>query len=144
MVEFRYGPVEFYLVGFDGEAPDQSVADALVGALNTGLVRLIDYVLVSKSAEGEVTVTEVDDATGRYSLGDIDLAASGLLGEEDIAEYAELVPPGRSAALVAVELVYQRELASRLAATGAEVLGFDRVPAPVVNALVDALESEGD
>jgi uncharacterized membrane protein len=140
MVEFRYGPVEFYLVGFEGERPDQGVVDALADLVDRGFVRLLDFAIVSKSEDGDVTVVEVEEDDDRFGFVDIELAATGIAGDEDIAEFAELIPPGDSAALVAVELTYQRELASRLAASGGVVLASDRVPAPVVNALMDALE----
>lgn len=143
MTEFRYGPVEYTLVGFEGERPGAAVVDALVDMLNTGYVRLVDLLLISKSDTGEVTVVEVEDDPDGLDLGDIALAASGITGEEDIAAFAELVPPGGSAALIAVELTYQRELASRFAASGAVVLQHERIPAPVVNALIDHLENEG-
>ena len=52
------------------------------------------------------------------------------------------MPAGGSAAVVALELVYARKLASALAASGGVVLSAERIPAPVVNALVDAIEEE--
>jgi uncharacterized membrane protein len=144
MADFRYGPVEFYLVGFEGERPDPATIGALTDLLDTGLVRLLDFLIVSKSEDGEVSVTEVEDESDRYGFGGTELSASGIAGDEDIEEFAELVPPGGSAALVVFELTYQRELASKVAASGAVVLGYDRVPAPVVNALLDTIESEGE
>ncbi|MFE6733182.1 DUF6325 family protein [Microbacterium sp. NPDC057650] len=143
MTEFRYGPVEYTLVGFEGDRPDAGVVDALAEILATGYLRLVDFLLISKSDAGDVTVVEVEDDPEGLDLGDIALAASGLTGEEDIAEFAELVPPGGSAALIAVELTYARELASRFASSGGVVLRHERVPAPVVNALIDHLENEG-
>ncbi|MBN9184946.1 MAG: hypothetical protein J0I97_05695, partial [Microbacterium sp.] len=122
MVDFRYGPVEFYLVGLEGDRPEPGVVAALVNLLDTGMVRLLDFVILSKDDDGEVTVTEVEDEDDRYGLGEAELSASGIVGDEDVAELAELIPPGASAALVAFELVYQRDLASRLAASGAVVL----------------------
>lgn len=58
-------------------------------------------------------------------------------------DLAELVPPGTSAVLVALELTYARELAQNLAAGGGFVLKSERIPAPVVNAVLDVLESKG-
>jgi hypothetical protein len=142
MVDFRYGPVEFYLVGHEGDRPDPGVVAALGDLVDRGIIRLLDVVLVSKSDDGEVTVVEIDDDGEQFGFADADLGATGIAGEEDVAEFAELVPPGTSAALIAVELTYGRELAGRLAAAGSVVLATDRVPAPVVNALMDALEAE--
>jgi Family of unknown function (DUF6325) len=143
MADFRYGPVELYLVGFEGERPDSSVLDALAELLGTGHINLLDLLLVSKSDEGDLTVIEIED-TSEFGLGDIVLGEIGIAGEEDIEELAELVPPGSSAMLVAFELAYQRVLASRLAASGAVVLSAERIPAPIVNAIVDAVENEGE
>jgi uncharacterized membrane protein len=136
MVDFRYGPVELYLVGYEGERPDPLVVGALAELLEGGLVRLLDVVLISKDDDGEVTIVEIEDE----NFGGIELAAAGIAAEDDIAELAELIEPGTSAALVALELLYARRLAERLATTGATVLSTERIPAPVVNALLDAVE----
>lgn len=144
MVEFRYGPVELYLVGFEGDRPDPGVIAALVEQLEGGLVRLLDFVIISKSDDGEITVTEVEDQTQEYGFGDVELAEIGLAGDEDIEELAELIEPGTSAALVTLELLYARKLASRLAASGGVVLSAERIPAPVVNAILDAAELEDE
>lgn len=144
MVEFRYGPVELYLIGFEGERPDPSVMEALVEQVDSGHLRLLDFVLISKSESGEITVIEVEEDSADYGLGDIVLDEIGIAGEEDVEELAELIPAGTSAALIAIELSYQRKLASKLAASGGVVLSTERIPAPIVNAIVDAVESEGE
>lgn len=136
MAEFRYGPVELYLVGFEGEAPDPGVIDSLNDLVEGGTVRVLDFLIVSKSEGGDVTIAEVEDE--EFAL---DLHEVGIAGEEDIAELAGLVPAGGSAAIVALELVYARALAERVAASGAVVLSSERIPAPIVNAIID-LSSE--
>jgi uncharacterized membrane protein len=140
MAEFRYGPVELYLVGFEGDRPAPSVVEALADLLDSGLMRLLDFIILSRSEEGDVTVVEVEDEADEYGLADIELAAIGIAGDEDIDELAELVPPGQSAALVVLEMVFARALAEKIAASGAEVLSVERIPAPVVNAIVDAVD----
>ena len=141
MTEFRYGPIELYLLGFEGERPDSGVVAALTELLESGTVRLLDIVLISKDANGEVTVTEVEDDTDVYGFGGVELGEVGIAADEDIDELAQLVPAGGSAALIAVELVYVRRLADRLAASGAVVLSAERIPAPIVNAILDSTET---
>ncbi|GAA2953090.1 MULTISPECIES: DUF6325 family protein [Microbacterium] len=140
MTEFRYGPVELYLVGFDGDRPSPDTISALADLLEGGLVRLLDFVIVSKSESGDVEVIEIEDQTEEYGFGSIELAEIGITGEEDIAELVELVEPGSSAAIVALELLYARRLADRLAASGGVVLSAERIPAPIVNAIMDLAE----
>lgn len=132
MADFRYGPVELYLVGFEGEAPDPGVLDALGSLVEGGLLRVLDFVLVSKAENGDVTISEVEDEEFALTLHEVGIAA-----EEDIFELAALVPEGSSAAIVALELVYARSLAEKIAATGGVVLSSERIPAPIVNAIMD-------
>lgn len=143
MTDFEYGPVEFYLVGFEGSEPDPGTFRALRELVDGGTVRLLDFVVISRSADGEVDIESIDEQTAS-GLAGAELFASGLAGEEDILALAADVPPGRSAAIVVLELTYARELARRLSAAGGEVLRTERIAAPVVNALMEILEQEGE
>jgi uncharacterized membrane protein len=139
MSEYRYGPVEFYLIGFEGSRPSDDSLAALVELVETDLIRLLDFVLIEKDADGELTILEASE-TDDFGLDVAILHAPGIAGDEDIAEYGGVIPNGSSAALVVVELTYQRELAERFANSGGALLGYDRVPAPVVNALMDSFD----
>lgn len=138
MATFEYGPVELYLVGFEGEAPDPGTISALSELVESGLVRVLDFVLISKGEDGSLTIVEIEDEDFPLDLHEVGIAA-----EEDIAELAELVPPGASAALVAMELTYARRLAESIAASGGVVLSAERIPAPIVNEVL-ALATELD
>lgn len=142
MADFRYGPVELFLLGLEGDRPDPRLIGELAELVDDGILRVLDFVVISKSESGDVSIVEIADDDDDYAA--LDLVLSGITGEEDIAELAALVPEGGSAAVVALELVYARRLASSLAASGGVVLSSERIPAPVVNALVDAIEEEVD
>jgi hypothetical protein len=139
MSDYRYGPVEFYLIGFEGSRPSDDSLAALVELVETDLIRLLDFVLIEKGADGELTILEASE-TDDFGLDVSILHAPGIAGEEDIAEYGGVIPNGSSAALVVVELTYQRELAERFVKSGGALLGYDRIPAPVVNALMDSYD----
>lgn len=144
MNDFRFGPAEFYLVGFEGDSPDSETFRALTDLVSSGVVRLLDFVVLTKTEDGEVEIRELDEDGDILSLGDLAPIAAGIAGEEDVEDLAELVPPGHSAAIVVLELSFARELAQRLAAAGGQVLHSERVPAPVVNAMMDILDQEGE
>ncbi len=141
MTGFRYGPAEFYLVGFEGSAPDRGTFSALRELIDTGIVRLLDFVVIARDTDGEVDIQALDEQIDS-GLSDVELIASGLAGEEDILTLAAHVPPGRSAAIAVLELTYARDLAEKLSSSGGEVLRTERIAAPVVNALMDLLEEE--
>ncbi|MCI2956619.1 DUF6325 family protein [Agromyces atrinae] len=143
MADFEYGPVEIYVIATEGERPDDATFAELARLIDGDLVRLLDLVIVSKSAEGDVTVVEIEDLGDEVDIEVLELEAGGLVGEEDIDEVAPLIEPGSSAAIVALELVWAKQLASTLAASGAVVLSTERIPAPIVNAvLAEASDAE--
>ena len=134
MTTFILGPVEFYLISLADSQPTEAVIDELRDVLTTGTVQLLDLVVISKSDAGDVTVTEIE--------ADVDLGAPGLAGDDDIAEFAAVIEPGTTAALVALELTWAKRIAEKLAAAGSEVIGVERIPAPVVNALLQSIEDD--
>lgn len=141
MATFEYGPVELHLVGFDGDRPDPAVIAAIVDLIDAGIVRLLDFTIVSKEEDGDIFVTEIE-AEDDFGFGDVELAEIGLAGDEDIEELAEMIPAGTSAAIVAFELVWAKQLAEKFANSGSVMLRSERIPAPVINALVEAAQEE--
>ncbi|MBO0595623.1 hypothetical protein I2485_07880 [Nesterenkonia sp. E16_7] len=59
MPDFRYGPVELYLIVFDAERPAPGCLAPLLGVLASGMVRLLDLVTVSKNHSGEVRMLDL-------------------------------------------------------------------------------------
>ncbi|MFE7195911.1 DUF6325 family protein [Microbacterium oxydans] len=144
MNDFRFGPAEFYLVGFEGPRPDPATFRALTDLVESGVVRLLDFVVLAKSETGKAEIVELEDDDGSLGLDDFEPIAAGLAGEEDVESLAASLAPGQSAALVVLELTFARALAQNLAAAGGQVLRTERVPAPVVNAMMDILDQEGE
>ncbi|MDO9397346.1 MAG: DUF6325 family protein [Herbiconiux sp.] len=141
MPEFSYGPVELVLVGFEGERPGPEIVQAFDEVVDAGAVRLLDLLFVTKSPEGELTVLELDEAGESIGIGDLVLEATGLASFEDIEELAADIPPGSSAALLVIELLWAKALAGKLAAGRGVVISSERIAAPVVNEVL-ALISE--
>jgi uncharacterized membrane protein len=141
--EFDFGPIEFVLLGFDGRQLDSVVREAVEDLHRTKAIRLLDLVVVSSNDEGELSVAEVEDMSDDHGFGGIELVASGIAADEDLIEFAEMMPPGTSAAVAVIEIVWAKELASKLARSGGFVIHSERVPAPVVNAALAELTLEG-
>ncbi|QRY64641.1 hypothetical protein JVX90_08615 [Gordonia sp. PDNC005] len=140
---YQFGPVDLYLIGLAGHRPDPGALAALTDLADTGLMTVLDLILISRNEDGDTTVFEATDIMNGVELEIAALGAIGLIGHEDVDAFATLIPEGATALLVAVELSYQRDLAQKTAASGGELLAFERIPAPVVNALVDSLAAEG-
>jgi hypothetical protein len=133
MTNFDYGPIEFYAIGFDGDRPGPAVLQAIDDLVAAGTVNVLDLVFARRSPEGEIEVMEMSDTVddGAPSL---DLA--GLAGQDDILYLVESLEPGRSAAILVVELLWAKAFASALFDAGGAVIAREGIPAPIVNAFL--------
>lgn len=135
MAEFEYGPAEFIVAQFDTDRPSEGVIRAIIDLVETGTLRLLDLLLVERHEDGTVDIIEVEEAGDRIGMIDVHLEASGLAGEEDVQQIAELLDPGSTGAVLVIEHVWAKTLASRFFESGGIVLHSERIPAPVVNAV---------
>ena len=124
-----------------GRSPDDGTLDAIRELVEGGEIRLIDLLVISREDDGSVLITDYDEVSDEYGFADVELAAIGLVADEDAQEFAQGIPPGTSGALLAIELLWAKDLASKFAASGGIVLQTERIPAPVVNAVL--AEAEG-
>ncbi|WP_130177144.1 DUF6325 family protein [Cryobacterium sp. SO1] len=138
MVEFRYGPVEILLISFDGDRPGAALTRALRELIEEKTITLLDLLFVARDADGELQIVEVEDLPQKAELPDLELGEIGLAGLDDVEELAAELPPGTSAAVLVVELAWARNFASVLAASGGAVLHQERIPAAVVNEVLEA------
>lgn len=137
--EAQYGPIDVYVVEFEGSDIDQGVLDTLLGLSASGTIRVVDLIVVARTRDGSVQVTELrDNATSAMSVFGVDLEIEGLISDEDIAESIEGVAPGRGVAIAAIEMRWASTLAARVNASGGRVVRSERVSGPDVNALVEA------
>ena len=136
--EFKYGPVEIFLIGFDGAHPGPDVLDAILELVQSGSVRLLDLLFVSRSRDGDLTVMELEEIEDKYGLEGLEVIELGLAGEEDVDDLAGAIPPDTSAALLVIEHLWVREFADTLYRAGGRVLLTERIPAPVINEVVTA------
>ena len=89
-----YGPLEYVVIGFDGNRFTGEILPKLIEIERQGCVRLVDLVFVSKDEASNLTLMEISE------LGEEDAAAyeplinefHGLLSAEDVAR-AELAIP---------------------------------------------------
>jgi len=144
MAEFEYGPVEIVVVALQNERPSAGTLDALAELVETGQIRLLDALLVSRDQDGGLEAIEIEDLGDELDVTALELPASGLVGHDDVAEFAETIERGTSAVLLAVELVWAKRLASRFAEAGGVVLESVRIPAPVVNQVLAEASTEAE
>jgi hypothetical protein len=138
-----HGPVDFVLLEFPLEGLTGRPSEELTKLVEQGVVRIFDLLIVAKDEDGSVQVLELTDPGGpgeafSYFAG----AQSGLLGEEDVAEAAGAILPGRVAALIVYENIWAAPFVAAVRDSGGELVASTRIPAPDVMEALDALEAE--
>jgi hypothetical protein len=146
MSEFDVGPVDYLAVEFpDGQLKGEGLA-ALIDLTDRGIIRVLDLRVVRKEADGTFTAAAISDFDGD---GLLDLAVfsgieSGLLGDDDLADAAELIEPGGAVAVLVYENTWAGPFVSAMRRAGAELISSGRIPAANVIAALEALESDED
>jgi len=135
MAEFEYGPAELMVAQFDTDRPSAGVVQAILDLVESGTVRLLDLVFVERHSDGSVDIIELEQIGDEIGLTDVSLEASGIAGDEDVAQIAELLEPGSTGAVLVIEHLWAKTLASRFFESGGVVVHSERIPAPVLNAV---------
>ncbi|GGS15379.1 MULTISPECIES: DUF6325 family protein [Streptomyces] len=121
------GPVEFIVLAFPEEQLRAPAVEAVMGLRKTGVVRLIDGIVATRTASGEVLAAEFDEfveLNGLLTGRDV----ARLIGPEDIQEAAGLLERGSCALLLVVEHLWAEDAAIAVRAAGGRIVGSVRIP----------------
>ena len=135
-----YSPVDVMIIGFPGNNFTGQIVPAVLELVDSGTIRVIDMLFVSKDADGLITTIEAGDlnATDAPSYLSIDIAQPGALDSEDAEEISEDLPPDSSALLIAFENIWAAKVVAAMTAADAVVIDQIRIPADVVDAVLTA------
>ncbi len=140
MVNFTYGPVDLIAAAFDSDMPDPIVLAELATLVDAGQVRVLDILVAHRGADGMLEIDDLDlSAPGNEAIAHVELLAPGVVAADDVEALVAELAPGSSATVAAIELTWAKQFASTLASVGGVVLETVRIPAPVVNAVLDTV-----
>ena len=130
------GPVEYIIIGFPENQFKGEIVPALADLVDSGTVRILDLIFVTKDEAGDVTSIEYEDLPG---LGDIDGEADGLLSDEDLDMVAEVLEPNSSGLMIVWEDVWANRLATAIRDAGGVILSGERIPHDIVEAAFEGI-----
>lgn len=134
------GPVDVTVMGFADPDSGPALAAAVEEAVRSHAVRVLDALWIRKSADGTITIIDVDDEAEAEALLGFESDMPGLFGEEDVTDIAASLPGGTAAAVIAWENVWASRLSAALIDAGGIQLAHDRIPAGAVEDLLDLLD----
>ena len=136
------GPIDYLLVEWPGRQPTGEAAPYLIDLVDRGLIRIIDLTFIAKADDGSVALLEIADLGQEVeAYAEFAGASSGLLSEDDIAQAAEALEPGTSAALLVFENSWAAPFATAVRKSGGQLVASGRIPIQAVIAALDAAES---
>jgi hypothetical protein len=126
--------VEIMVLEFPSGRPDPAVVAALVDAVEQGTVAVLDLVFLVPEPDGSVRVVDVDEELEGLGLGQLVVARTALLSEEDLDTVRSGQTPGTSAAVIVYQTVWSVRVMDTVAAAGGQVALHAHVPVDAVHA----------
>jgi hypothetical protein len=108
------GPIDYLVVEFPDNRMTGEGFPILVDLVDSGIIRILDLVFVTRDADGSIAAVEISDldGDGQLDLSVFEGASSGLLGEDDLNEAAAAIEPGSSAGILVYENVWAAPFAA--------------------------------
>ena len=143
------GPVDWIVVEFPGTKLTGEIAPIIKDYVDRGLIKVLDLLFLQKDQDGSLEAFEASDL-GDSEIGELrgyekDLAM--VLSEQDVADLAETIEPGSSAAVLVWENRWAAPFASAARRSGGQLIANGRIPIQAIIASIEADEasaSEGD
>jgi Family of unknown function (DUF6325) len=140
------GPVDYLVIEFPGSKFNGEIAPALVDLVDRGVVRVLDLLLIRKEADKSFDAFEIaDDEAGELGeLRRLEANLAEVLSADDVANVAEALEPGSTAALLVYENRWAAPFASAVRRSGGQLVANGRIPIQALLASLQADEEQGD
>jgi hypothetical protein len=130
------GPIDYVVLEWTGSQPDGTALPHLIDLVDSGIVRILDLVFVTKAQDGSWAMLAIDELGDAFAA--FDGATSGIIGESDIDEAMSAVEPGTSAAILVWENRWAAPFAMAVRKNGGQMVASGRIPIQALLAAVDA------
>jgi hypothetical protein len=128
------GPVEYIAIAFPGNKFSGEIIPAIKELQDSGTIRVLDLVIISKDADGNVTAIELSEASPDQAatLAVLGIESKNLLGEEDIEDIGAALDPNSTAGLMIWENAWAAKFAESLRNADGILIANGRIPAPLI------------
>jgi hypothetical protein len=143
------GPVDYIVVEFPAGASNFTgeMVKELLALVDSGTVRVIDVLILTKDADGSVEAMELDDIDELGPLQAVEAQLAELLAAEDVENLAAAMEPGSTAGVLIWENLWAAPFASAARRSGGQLIADGRIPIQAIIASIEADEApttEGD
>ena len=137
------GPVDWIVVEFPGSQLTGEIAPILKDYVDRGLIRILDLLFLKKDGDGNFEAFEALDLEDS-EIGELrayETALAMLLSEQDVADLAETIEPGSSAAVLVWENLWAAPFGAAVRHAGGQLAASGRIP---IQAVIAAIEADAE
>jgi hypothetical protein len=137
------GPVDYVVVEFPAGASNFTgeMAKELLALVDAGTIRVIDVLILTKSADGSVDAMELSDIGDLGELQALEAGLAELLAEDDVEHLAAAMDPGSTAGVLIWENLWAAPFAAAARASGGQLIANGRIPIQAIIASIEADEA---
>jgi len=131
------GPIDYIIVGFEGNKFDGSILKAIADACDKGIISLIALSFIRKDAKGKVDLVDIANLGDEYivSFAEKYETDDKLVTKEDIDEVADLVEANTSVGLLIIEQTWAKPLKKALLDANGVLVAEGRIHPDAANEL---------
>ena len=134
------GPVDYIVVEFPAGASSFTgeMATELLRLVDSGTIRVIDVLILTKNEDGTVEPMELSDVGELGELQKVEAQLAELLAEDDVVNLAAAMEPGSTAGVLIWENLWAAPFASAARRAGGQLIADGRIPIQAIIASVEA------
>jgi len=137
------GPVDYVVVEFPAGASNFTgeMAEELLALVDSGTVRVIDILILTKNEDGTVDARELSDIEELGPLQSVEAQLAELLAADDVVNLAAAMDPGSTAGVLIWENLWAAPFASAARRSGGRLIANGRIPIQAIIASIEADEA---
>ncbi len=136
------GPIDYIVLEWPDGQPTGEAGPLIIDAHEKGIIRILDVAFLAKDETGAVASVELGTLNGDGGgLSEFEGASSGLIGQDELDDAAEVLEPGAFAAVLVWENRWAAPIASALRRSGGQLVAAGHIPVQAILAQLDALDA---
>lgn len=123
------GPIDYIIVGFDGNNFDGSILKAIADASEKKIISVLALSVISKDDNGNVSTLDVANLGDEYvaEFTQTHISKDSPVTQEDIEEVGEILEPNTTAGFLVVEQLWAKPLKEALINANGTLLAEGRI-----------------
>jgi hypothetical protein len=136
----QLGPVDYLVVEFPAGHSNFTgeMAKELIALVDAGTIRVIDVLIITKDAAGEIDAMELGDIEELGALQAVEAELAELLAADDVVHLAAAMEPGSTAGVLIWENLWAAPFAAAARRSGGQLIANGRIPIQAIIASTEA------